>query len=60
MPMWVGVRYRSGEKSKWKFWRPDVLSVANLGIVKAFQRAYNLRKAPSPDRLTRIGEAWRS
>jgi DNA-3-methyladenine glycosylase II len=39
--------------------RPDVLPVGDLGIVKAVQRAYKLRKAPSPDRLTRIGEVWR-
>ena len=39
--------------------RPDVLPVGDLGIVKAVQRAYGLRKAPSPDRLTRIGESWR-
>ena len=39
--------------------RPDVLPVGDLGIVKAVQRAYRLRKAPTPDRLTRIGEAWR-
>lgn len=39
--------------------RPDVLPVGDLGIVKAVQRAYGLRKAPTPDRLTRIGEAWR-
>ena len=39
--------------------RPDVLPVGDLGIVKAVQRAYKLRKAPSPDRLRRIGEAWR-
>lgn len=39
--------------------RPDVLPVGDLGIVRAVQRAYRLRKAPSPDRLTRIGEAWR-
>ena len=39
--------------------RPDVLPVGDLGIVKAVQRAYGLRKAPSPDRLTRIGDAWR-
>jgi DNA-3-methyladenine glycosylase II len=39
--------------------RPDVLPVGDLGIVKAVQRAYKLRKAPTPDRLTRIGEAWR-
>jgi len=39
--------------------RPDVLPVGDLGIVKAVQRAYSLRKAPTPERLTRIGEAWR-
>lgn len=39
--------------------RPDVLPVGDLGIVKAVQRAYRLRKAPSPERLTRIGESWR-
>ena len=39
--------------------RPDVLPVGDLGIVKAVQRAYRLRKAPNPDRLTRIGEPWR-
>jgi DNA-3-methyladenine glycosylase II len=39
--------------------RPDVLPVGDLGIVKAVQRAYGLRKVPSPDRLNRIGESWR-
>jgi DNA-3-methyladenine glycosylase II len=39
--------------------RPDVLPLGDLGILKAVQRAYKLRKTPSPDRLTRIGEAWR-
>jgi DNA-3-methyladenine glycosylase II len=39
--------------------RPDVLPVGDLGIVKAVQRAYRLRKAPTPDRLIRIGESWR-
>jgi DNA-3-methyladenine glycosylase II len=39
--------------------RPDVLPVGDLGIVKAVQRAYKLRKAPTADRLTRIGESWR-
>jgi DNA-3-methyladenine glycosylase II len=39
--------------------RLDVLPVGDLGIVKAVQRVYKLRKAPTPDRLTRIGEAWR-
>jgi DNA-3-methyladenine glycosylase II len=39
--------------------RPDVLPVGDLGIVKAVQKAYRLRKVPTPDRLTKIGEAWR-
>ena len=39
--------------------RPDVLPVGDLGIVKAVQRAYGLRKPPTPERLTRIGEPWR-
>ena len=39
--------------------RPDVLPVGDLGIVKAVQRAYRLRKVPSPDRLLQIGEPWR-
>src|SRR5215218_8444493 len=39
--------------------RPDVLPVGDLGIVKAVQRAYKLRKAPTPERLTKIGESWR-
>jgi DNA-3-methyladenine glycosylase II len=39
--------------------RPDVLPVDDLGIVTAVQRAYKLRKRPSPDRLRKIGEAWR-
>jgi DNA-3-methyladenine glycosylase II len=39
--------------------RPDVLPVGDLGILKAVQRVYGLRKVPTPDRLTRIGESWR-
>ena len=39
--------------------RPDVLPVDDLGIVKAVQRAYRLRKAPDPRRLAKIGEPWR-
>ena len=39
--------------------RPDVLPVGDLGIVTAVQRVYKLRTPPSPDRLRRIGEAWR-
>jgi DNA-3-methyladenine glycosylase II len=39
--------------------RPDVLPVDDLGIVKAIQRCYGLRKPPTPDRILKIGEAWR-
>jgi DNA-3-methyladenine glycosylase II len=39
--------------------RPDVLPVGDLGINKAVQRLYKLRKPPNPERLVRIGEAWR-
>jgi DNA-3-methyladenine glycosylase II len=39
--------------------RPDVLPVDDLGILKAVQRAYGLRKLPRADRLTKIGEPWR-
>lgn len=39
--------------------RPDVLPVDDLGIVNAIRRAYRLRKRPTPDRIRRIGEAWR-
>jgi len=39
--------------------RPDVLPVGDLGIVKAVQRAYNLRTLPTAARLARIGEPWR-
>ena len=39
--------------------RPDVLPVGDLGIVKAVQRAYKLRLAPTPVRLTKLGENWR-
>ena len=39
--------------------RPDVLPLGDLGIIKAVQRAYGLRKVPSSDRLTKLGEQWR-
>ena len=39
--------------------RPDVLPVGDLGIVNAIQRAYKLRKKPTPDRMRKLGEAWR-
>jgi DNA-3-methyladenine glycosylase II len=39
--------------------RPDVLPVGDLGIVTAVQKAYGLRKRPTPDRLRRLAEAWK-
>jgi DNA-3-methyladenine glycosylase II len=39
--------------------RPDVLPVDDLGIVKAVQRMYGLRKRPKPVRILKMGEAWR-
>jgi DNA-3-methyladenine glycosylase II len=39
--------------------RPDVLPVADLGIVTGVQKLYGLRKRPDAKRLLAIGEAWR-
>lgn len=38
--------------------RPDVLPELDLGVQKAVQRAYRLRKLPTPDRLLKIGSKW--
>jgi DNA-3-methyladenine glycosylase II len=39
--------------------RPDILPVADLGIVKAIQKAYGLRKMPSEKRMQQIADRWR-
>ena len=39
--------------------RPDVLPVGDLGIVKAVQQHYGMRRVPSPARLMKLGEQWR-
>jgi DNA-3-methyladenine glycosylase II len=39
--------------------RPDVLPVGDLGIVNAVKNVYKLRKKPTADRITKIGEPWR-
>jgi len=39
--------------------RPDVLPVGDLGIVTAVQKAYGLRKKPTPERLRKLGDAWK-
>jgi DNA-3-methyladenine glycosylase II len=39
--------------------RPDVLPVGDLGLQKAVQKAYFLRKLPSPERMEKIARPWR-
>lgn len=39
--------------------RPDVLPAGDLGIVRAIQKAYRLRKPPSATRIQRMGDPWR-
>jgi len=39
--------------------RPDVLPLGDLGIINAIQRAYRLRKKPTPEKMRKLGEAWR-
>jgi DNA-3-methyladenine glycosylase II len=39
--------------------RPDVFPAGDLGIVKAVQKTYNLRKTPDVKRLQKIAEPWR-
>ncbi|MGH9373835.1 MAG: DNA-3-methyladenine glycosylase family protein [Vicinamibacterales bacterium] len=39
--------------------RPDVFPVGDLGIVTAVQKAYGLRKRPTPDRMRRLADAWK-
>jgi DNA-3-methyladenine glycosylase II len=39
--------------------RPDVLPELDLGVQAAIQRAYGLKKRPTPKDVLRIGEKWR-
>ena len=39
--------------------RPDILPVGDLGIAKAFKKAYGLRKPPDALRMRTIAEPWR-
>jgi DNA-3-methyladenine glycosylase II len=39
--------------------RPDILPVGDLGIVRAIQNAYGLRKPPDARRMMKIAEPWR-
>jgi DNA-3-methyladenine glycosylase II len=38
--------------------RPDVLPTTDLGVQKGVQRAYKLRKLPTPAQVLRRGEKW--
>jgi 3-methyladenine DNA glycosylase/8-oxoguanine DNA glycosylase len=38
--------------------RPDVLPDLDLGIQKGIQKAYRLRKLPTPKRVLEIGAKW--
>jgi DNA-3-methyladenine glycosylase II len=38
--------------------RPDILPELDLGIRKGVQRAYRLRKLPTPERVLKIGAQW--
>jgi DNA-3-methyladenine glycosylase II len=39
--------------------RPDILPVGDLGIVKAIQKAYKLRKPPDAKKMLKLAEPWR-
>lgn len=39
--------------------RPDILPADDLGLMNAAHRVYKLRARPTPDKLRRLGEAWR-
>lgn len=39
--------------------RPDVLASGDLGIRLAIQKAYRLRKLPTPARVEKLGAKWR-
>jgi len=38
--------------------RPDVLPTGDLGIQKAFQKLFNLRSKPSPERMEKLARVW--
>ncbi len=39
--------------------RPDVLPTGDLGIQKAFQRVFHLRRLPTPQRMEVLSAPWR-
>lgn len=38
--------------------RPDILPEGDLGVQKAMQRAYRMRKLPTPKRVLTVGAKW--
>jgi len=38
--------------------RPDVLPTGDLGIQKGFQKLFNLRAKPSPERMEKLARPW--
>lgn len=38
--------------------RPDILPTGDLGIQKAFQKVFHLRKKPSPERMKQLAKGW--
>jgi DNA-3-methyladenine glycosylase II len=39
--------------------RPDVMPTGDLGIKKAAQKLFRMRKLPEPERLVKLSEPWR-
>jgi DNA-3-methyladenine glycosylase II len=39
--------------------RPDILPLDDIALQRAFQRAYRLRRRPTPTQITRLAEPWR-
>ena len=38
--------------------RPDVLPTGDLGIQKGFQKLFNLRSLPSPEKMEKLAKPW--
>lgn len=38
--------------------RPDVLPTGDLGIQKGFQKLFNLRSKPSPEKMEKLAKVW--
>ena len=38
--------------------RPDILPTGDLGIQKGFQKLFNLRALPSPQKMHKLAEPW--